>query len=145
MLDLETLSTVIKSLGFIDTKMHFEWTIIACRELVFCLVKIPRDTIMAYILLCFLLDEAVNPPITKTYINPATFYQRNRSAILYKIPKTIIFFNTKKQAIEVYDRMTKYLQQLYLTKYMEVSISSIMAVFHQNILLSAKKSILAEF
>ena len=54
--------------------MHFKQTPIAYKELIFRLAKIPRDTITAYISLCFLLNKAVNPPVTETYINPVIFY-----------------------------------------------------------------------
>ena len=68
------LSMVIKSLGLINTKIYFKQTTIAYKELAFCLVKILRDIIMACILLCFFFNKAVDPPITKIYINPVIFY-----------------------------------------------------------------------
>ena len=68
------LNIVIKSLNLINTKIYLKQTIITYKELAFCLTKIPRDIIVVYILLCFLFNEAVNPSVTKIYINPATFY-----------------------------------------------------------------------
>ena len=68
------LSTVIKSLGFINTKIYLKQTTIACKELAFYFIKILRDTIAVYILLYFFFNKAVNLPVTKTYINPVTFY-----------------------------------------------------------------------
>ena len=68
------LSMVIKSLGLINTKIHLKQTTIAHKELIFCLIKILRDIIAAYTSLYFFFNKAVNPPITKTYINPAIFY-----------------------------------------------------------------------
>ena len=95
MLNPETLSIVIKSLGFINTKIYLKQTTITRRELIFRLIKIPRDIITAYTSLRFLLNKAVNPPVTKIYIDPTVFYQKDRLATLHRIPKTIIFFNTK--------------------------------------------------
>jgi len=106
------LETVKKSLGFSNTNMHFKQTSIAHKELVFCLGQIPKDTVTKYTLLCFLFNEAVNPPIIETYIDPTVFQRGSCLAILYKIPKTIIFFNTKVQAIKAHRSMFKYLQQL---------------------------------
>ena len=68
------LSTVIKSLGLINTKIYLKQTTITYKELVFCLIKILRDIIAAYILLCFFFNEAVDFFITKIYINPTIFY-----------------------------------------------------------------------
>ena len=124
---------------------HLKQTPIACRELVFYLVKIPRDTITVYISLCFLLNEAVDPPVTKTYIDPTAFHQKSRSATPQRIPKTIIFFNTKNQAISVYRKTLEYLIQLHLIYYTEDVTSLILAVFHQLISSKGKKLILAEF
>ena len=68
------LNTVIKSLSLINTKIYFKQTTIAYKELTFCLTKIPRDTIAAYILLYYFFNKAIDSPITKTYINPIMFY-----------------------------------------------------------------------
>ena len=87
---------VIKSLGLINTKIHLKQTIIAYKELAFYLIKILKDIIAACISLYFFFNKAVNPPITKTYINPAIFYQRSYLATPYKILKTIVFFNIRK-------------------------------------------------
>ena len=87
---------VIKSLGLINTKIYLKQTTITYKELAFYLIKILRDIITVYILFYFLFNKAVNPPITKIYINPAIFYQRSYLTTLYKILKTIIFFNIKK-------------------------------------------------
>lgn len=112
-LDPETLETVKKLLGFNDTNMHLEQTSIARKELVFRLGQIPKDKIAKYTSLRFLLDEAVDPPTIETYIDPAVFQGGSRLATPHKIPKTIVFFNTKLQAIEAHRSMSKYLQQLY--------------------------------
>lgn len=144
-LDPETLETVKKSLGFNNTNMHLEQTSISRRELVFRLGQIPKDTIAKYTSLRFLLDEAVDPPIIETYIDPTIFQGGSRLATPHKIPKTIVFFNTKVQAIEAHRSMSKYLQQLYPAQYTENITCSIMAVFHRTISSFSKKSILAEF
>ena len=93
--DLETLETVKKSLGFSNTNIHLKQTFIAHRELVFHLGQIPKDTVTKYTSFCFFFNEAVNPPTIETYINPTVFQRGSYLVTLHKIPKTIIFFNTK--------------------------------------------------
>ena len=68
------LSTVIKSLGLINTKIYFKQTTITYKKLAFYFTKILRDIIAAYILLYFFFNKAVDPFITEIYINPAMFY-----------------------------------------------------------------------
>ena len=93
--NLEMLETVKKSLGFNNTNMHLKQTFISHKELVFCLGQILKDIIAKYTSLCFLFDKAVDPPTIEIYINPAVFQGGSCLATLYKIPKTIIFFNTR--------------------------------------------------
>ena len=85
-LDLKTLEMVKKSLGFNNTNIHLKQTSISYRELIFYRSQILKDIITKYTLLRFLLNKA---------INPAVFQGGSRLATPYKIPKTIIFFNTK--------------------------------------------------
>ena len=54
--------------------MHPKQTPITYRELIFRLAQILKDTITAYMSLRFLLNKAVDLPVTKLYINPAAFY-----------------------------------------------------------------------
>ena len=96
------LKTIKKSLGFNNINIHFKQTFISYKELVFCLSQILKDIITKYTSLHFLFNKAVNPLTIKIYINPAVFQGGSRLATLYKIPKTIIFFNTRVQAIEAY-------------------------------------------
>ena len=124
------MKAIKKSLYLIKSKMHLKQTFITYKELVFCLTQIPKDIITSYTSLHFLLDKAINPPITKSYINPAAFHQKSRSTILQKIQKTIIFFNTKAQAIEVYKKTLEYLKLLHLMYYMDDIGSSILAMFY---------------
>ena len=128
--DPETLKIIKKSLGLFNSNMYLKQTPIACKELVFHLAQIPKDTISAYMSLCFLFDEAVDPPVTKMYIDPVIFHQKSRSGTSERIPKTIIFFNTKAQAIGAYIKSSEYLNQLHLMHYMEKETLLIMAVFH---------------
>jgi len=71
--NLETLETVKKSLGFNNVNIYLKQTSITRRELVFCLGQILKDTVTKYTLLHFLLNKAVDPLVTKIYINPAVF------------------------------------------------------------------------
>ena len=81
-INLKTIKTIKKSLGHIKYIIYLKQTPIAYRKLIFRLAKIPRDTITAYMSLHFLLNKAVDPPITKIYINPAVFYWKSHLAIL---------------------------------------------------------------
>jgi len=110
--------------------MHLKQAPIARRKLVFRLAKIPKDIITAYMSFRFLLDETVDPPITETYINPVIFHRKRRLATSQRIPKTIIFFNTKNQAIGAYKNTLEYLIQLHPTYYTQDVTSLILAVFH---------------
>ena len=67
------LETVKKSLGFNNTNIYLKRTSISRRELIFYLSQILKDIIAKYTSLRFLLDKAINPLTTKTYINPAVF------------------------------------------------------------------------
>ena len=86
---------VKKSLGFNNINIYLKQTFIFYRELVFCFRQILKDIIAKYTLLYFLLDEAVNLLTIEIYINPAVFQRGSCLVTLYKIPKTIIFFNTR--------------------------------------------------
>lgn len=95
--------------GLVKHTMYLRRTPIARRELVFRLAKIPKDIITVYTSFRFLLDKTVDPPITETYINPVIIHQKSRLATPQRIPKTIIFFNTKNLAIGAYKKTLEYL------------------------------------
>jgi len=144
-IDPETLKIIKKSLGLFNSNMYLKQTSIACKELVFCLAQIPKDTISVYMSLCFLFDKAVDSPVTEMYIDSVIFHQKSCLGTPERIPKTIIFFNTKAQAMGAYIKSSEYLNQLHLTHYMEKETLSIITMFHQSISSYNKKSILAEF
>ena len=133
------------SLGLIKHTTYLKQTFITYKEFISRLIKIPKDIITAYISLRFVLNKAVDPPITKIYINPTVFYQKSYLATLQRILKTIIFFNTKNQAISIYKKTLEYLIQLYLIYYTKDVTSLVLIIFHQLISFKAKKLILIKF
>ena len=60
------------------------------------------------------------------------------------IPKTIIFFNTRQNALNVQVKIVNYLYCLHLV-YTEEKARALTTVFYWNILLYLKRDILREF
>ena len=66
------------------------------------------------------------------------------TAIPKNIPKTIIFFNTRQNALNVQAKMVDYLYYLYLV-YTKEKARALILIFYWNILLYLKRDILREF
>ena len=60
------------------------------------------------------------------------------------IPKTIIFFNTRQNALNIQAKMVDYLYYLHLV-YTKEKARALTTVFHWNILSYLKRDILREF
>lgn len=143
-LDPESLSILKKSAGFhphVDTR----YTSINRPEIAIRLARIPKNSVANFSALRFLIDDAISPPIQ--YNNEYVDYKRRPldcTATPFNIEKTIIFFNTKKEAEEARDAMVSYMQLLH-PDYTDETAMSTTAVFHRHISAGMKQRILTEF
>ena len=80
--------------------------------------------------------------INKEYLNKLDL--EGYTATPKNIPKTIIFFNIRQNALNVQAKMVDYLYYLHLV-YTEEKARALTAVFYWNILLYLKRDILREF
>ena len=80
-----------------------------------------------YTLLHFLIDAAIKLLINKEYLNKLNL--EGYTIIPKNIPKTIIFFNTRQNALNIQAKIVDYLYCLYLV-YTEEKARALTTVFY---------------
>ena len=141
-LNPKTLEDVMRSLILRDYNTKIIQTALTRKELAFRLGTMPRKTIESYTSLHFLVDAAIEPPINKEYLDKPDL--EGHTATPENIPKTIIFFNTRQNALNAQAKMVDYLCCLH-PAYTEEKARALTAVFHRNISSYLKRDILREF
>jgi hypothetical protein len=121
------LEDIIRSLVLRDYNTEIIQIALTWKELAFYLNTILRKIIELYILLYFLIDAAIEPLINKEYLNKLDL--EGYTVTPKNIPKTIIFFNTRQNALNIPARMVNYLYYLHLV-YTEEKARALTTVFY---------------
>jgi superfamily II DNA helicase RecQ len=130
-LDQATLETVKQGCGFLpDVKI--QRTSINRPELVLRLGKIPKNKRRAFTALRFLFDEGgvVRAPRETPHLN---------------IPKTVVFFDTKKEAYLALEKCREWLEKSEKHRYTSRQIQCTIRIFHRTTAQYDKEAIIAEF
>ena len=93
------LKDIIRYLVLRDYNTEIIQTAFTQKELAFCLSIILRKTIELYTSLRFFVDAAIKPLINKEYLNKLNL--EGHTITPENIPKTIIFFNTRQNALNI--------------------------------------------
>ena len=141
-LNPKTLKDIIKSLVLRDYNTEIIQTAFTWKELAFHLNTILRKIIKLYTLLYFLVNTAIKPLINKEYLNKLNL--EGYTTIPKNILKTIIFFNTRQNALNAQAKMVNYLYYLHLV-YTEKKARALTTIFYWNISSYLKRDILREF
>jgi superfamily II DNA helicase RecQ len=128
-LDTETLEKVKKGIGF-DEDVTIMRTSIDRPELAIRLGWIPNRTRKTATALRFLFDQG-----------PGT--DSESICMQQKIPKTVVFFDTKKEAYAAMHECRKWLQKKH--QYSEKQAKAVIKVFHRDIAKYDKEVYIAEF
>jgi superfamily II DNA helicase RecQ len=140
-LDAESLKELRVGAGFEDDVEVYR-TSIDRPELAIRLGKIKKGTKSSYSALRFLFDQAVDPEIKPGYGEQTC--STSQTATPERIPKTVIFFDSRKQANEAAQVMRRYLQ-LLSKQYTPALAKQVVRVYHRNTAETDKKSIINEF
>ena len=126
-LNPKTLEDIMRSLVLKDYNTEIIQTALTWKELTFCLNTILRKTIKLYTLLYFFIDAAIEPLINKEYLNKLDL--EGHTVTPENIPKTIIFFNIRQNALNTQAKIVNYLYYLHLV-YTEEKARALTTIFH---------------
>lgn len=111
-------------------------------ELLIQIGTIPERTYRSYSSLRFIIDQACEPSINSDIIDPKQ--KTLRKATPTRIPKTIVFVDSRKDPITAAESLRQYLSQVS-GEYTQSMLKTIIRVYHRNTSKFDKDWILNEF